>query len=330
MGTSLVTGVNGHLLPNLVVRELAARGETVRALVLSAERPHPCERLPGCRVFYTDDLHGTGIEAALAGVETLYHATYLLQNGPRRAGDAERRTIERTRAVLTAAARQGVARVVLVSCSVAIDPRAAGGWSAATWNPAPAGLYERARVGAERLAWELAAEGGLSMTSVLPTKMIGPFRFGRHTTGSMGLLEGALFPRRFPPALDDGELHNWVDVRQVARATLAAAERGRPGARYLLANPEFLDLGVLHELALELAPNLRPPRRLGPLGRRMLTATVALLTRETPPAPRRTAPSAVEIGPAAEALGFAPGDPRETVREVYRFLWRERRPGSAA
>jgi dihydroflavonol-4-reductase len=330
MGTSLVTGVDGHLLPNLLVRGLAARGEAVKAVVLDSERPHACERLPGCRVFYVDELYGgPDLDAALSGVDVLFHATYLLQNGPPSA-DADRRTVERTRAVLEAAARHRVPRVVLISCAAAIDHRGAGAWSATTWNPAPTGLYERARVGAERLAWELARAQGLSMTSVLPTKMVGPYRFGRHTTGSMGILEAALFPRRWrqwPPTfagLDDGELHNWVDVRRVAEATLAAAALGRPGERYLLASADFLGLGALHELARELDPGLRPPIRLGPLGRRALAMAVAVLTRTAPLAPRRAVPAAVEIGPAAESLGFAPGDPRETVREVFRFFWQER------
>jgi len=206
-------------------------------------------------------------------------------------------------------------------------------WSAASWNPAPANFYERSRTASERLAWDLARDSGQWMTSVLPVKMAGPFRFGA-TTGSMGLLAQALFQAGPLPPVDPGFFYNWIDAREAARATIAAAREGRPGERYLLANPLFLSTFALHEIAREIAPRLRTPWRPGRRTLRLLAGAaeaVAAVTRSQPLLDRRTvddlygfAPRA-DVAPAIRDLAFSPRDPAETVREACRFLWDERR-----
>lgn len=334
----LVTGVNGHLLANVLVRDLVARGDRVRALVIDTGTPHECERLPGCEVVYTDVEYRRDLDRALDGVEVLYHATYAMEY---KAKDIEaeivRPALERTRQTLEAAARHGVRKVVLTSCWVTIDHLRTWPWSAGTWNPTPFTPYERTRTLAERLSWEIAEARGLDMTSLLPSRMVGPFEFSRSTTFSMRLLRDALLRRGWPPLLDTGFPVNWVDVREVARAALAA-ERARGGARYLLANPEFLSQRDLFEVARELSPAAQRPWR---PARGVLKAFAALseaagaVRRRPPLLDRWTVDRLYGAGPGADIaastadLGFAPRDPRETVREVYRYLL-DRAAGQAA
>jgi nucleoside-diphosphate-sugar epimerase len=67
---------------------------------------------------------------------------------------------------------------------------------------------------------------------------------------------------------------DWVDVRDVAAALIAAAERGRTGENYLVGGywPPFAELG---RVAADVAGR-RPPRLLAPLAPLQLAAGVAV------------------------------------------------------
>jgi hypothetical protein len=69
------------------------------------------------------------------------------------------------------------------------------------------------------------------MVAILPGAMIGPNCF--NLTPTMKLLE-MIFRGRLPA--DAGFKFNFIDVIDVAAASVVAAVHGRPGERYLLAN----------------------------------------------------------------------------------------------
>ena len=90
---------------------------------------------------------------------------------------------------------------------------------------------------------------------------------------------------RFPAYVDTGL--NLIDVRDVAAGHLLAAERGRPGERYILAHANLTLaelLGMLAHIAGRAAPRVRLPHWV-PLAIAHLEAPLARLFKREPRVP---------------------------------------------
>jgi dihydroflavonol-4-reductase len=248
MGTRvMVTGGNGHLGHNLAT-DLHARGYDVRASVRDAADPDKAGRLREAGIADIVSLDVTDahrFREAVAGVEILFHvaATYRYWT-PSPEADAEmvRDSVEGATNAVRAAAAQGVRRVVLTSSAVTLpfaespDDK----HDESTWRTDLRVAYFRAKTEAERAAWRLAEELGVTMVAILPGGILGP-GFVRGTP-STDLVENIMrggyrtgVPRTNFPA---------VDVRDVVRAHVLAAESDLTG-RVAVVNddlPTFRDL----------------------------------------------------------------------------------------
>ena len=105
------------------------------------------------------------------------------------------------------------------------------------------GAYKASKFLAERVAEELAARGAPIVT-VNPSAPIGPWDVKPTPTGQMivDFLRGKMVA-----SLDTGL--NLVHVRDVARGHILAAERGRPGERYILGTQNLTLLEIFRWLA---------------------------------------------------------------------------------
>jgi len=143
----------------------------------------------------------------------------------------QRVNVDGTRHVLAAARAAGVRRVVHTSSIVAVgaSPSPYARDETAVWNLGPLRVpYVTTKRRAEEIA--LAASGAdLEVVVVNPASVIGPDDF---TPSEFGTLCRRFWRRRIP--LHFGGGNNFVDVRDVARGHLLAAERGRAGERYIL------------------------------------------------------------------------------------------------
>jgi dihydroflavonol-4-reductase len=326
-GLSLVTGANGHLGNNLV-RTLVGRGERVRAAVRNLANAEPLEVLAS-EIVRLDLTDKDSLREALEGVETLYQVAAVFRLWAR---DPEQEIIqpnlEGTRNVLEAAAESGVKRVVYVSSSTTLErnsPYRKGPIDETRWTTNYYGNpYTRSKVESEKLAWRSAQELGLSVVSVLPSTIIGPNCF--RLTPSMGLLERVV---RGALPVDMNIRFNFVDVRDVAEAMLAAAERGRAGERYILAGDESMGIPTLIELASEVSPGLQPPPKVPrpvlmgiasvmELGGRLTGREPALVRSQV----RMFYGTDQELvtEKARRELGYAPRSSEEAVRDCFAYL----------
>jgi dihydroflavonol-4-reductase len=226
---ALVTGGTGFIGAN-VVRELVAAGAGVRVLA----RPGGDRRaLEGVKVEIAegDLLDAASIRRAVAGVQTVYHvaADYRLWTPDPAA--LYRANVEGTRAVLEAASQAGVSRIVYTSSVGALGiPK--DGTPGTEDTPVTladmVGHYKRSKFQAEEVARDFARRGA-PVVVVNPSAPIGPWDVKPTPTGQMivDFLRG-----RMIATVDTGL--NIVHVRDVARGHLLAAERGRPGERYIL------------------------------------------------------------------------------------------------
>ncbi|MBN1335641.1 MAG: NAD-dependent epimerase/dehydratase family protein [Deltaproteobacteria bacterium] len=216
---ALVTGASGHLGTNLIHR-LVARGHRVRALV-RGDAPW----LGGVERVQGDVLDPASLEKAVAGVDVVFHLAGVISVVGERGGLVRRVNVEGTRNVLAAA---GMRRIVHMASIHAFrqDPVNAPLDETRPLADRPEDhAYDRSKAEAMRLVLQRAAD----TVVVAPTAVIGPYDWRRSRMGAVLL---ACFNGRLPAVVPGG--YDWVDARDVAEGTLAAAERGRPGEVYLL------------------------------------------------------------------------------------------------
>jgi len=227
---ALVLGATGFLGSNLV-RAVLAHGTQVRALVRPTSNARALDGLDVERV--VGDLRDPGsLARACAGVQVVYQTAsyYPPQTIPADAATAQ--ALMETRHLLTAVRHAAVDRLVFTSTLTTIGFPADGGLAteACPFRPLfPNNPYLMAKAAMEDLVLD-AARDGLPAVVVNPTAFFGPYD-SKPTSGTQILM----IARRLMPLYIAGKV-NAIDVRDVAVGMVRAAERGRPGERYILGN----------------------------------------------------------------------------------------------
>jgi dihydroflavonol-4-reductase len=265
------------------VRALLERGRQVRCLVRNESRRTNVEGL-SVEIVFGDLRHPDSLSAALRGIQTLYHCAADYRLYALDPGEIYRSNVEGTGNILAAAARCGVERIVYTS-SVGALGRRSDHEPADETTPvalgAMIGHYKRSKFLAERVAEEWAAKG-LPVVIVNPSTPIGERDVKPTPTGQMIV---DFLNRKIPAYVDTGL--NLIDVRDVALGHLLAAERGRPGERYILGHRNMTFRDILESLAritgLE-APKLRLPHWV-PLAVSAFDTARARLFRRVPRVP---------------------------------------------
>jgi len=282
MTQALVTGGTGFVGAN-VVRELVAAGASVRVLARAGGDRRALDGVP-VEIVEGDVLDAASVRRAVRGAQTVYHvaADYRLWT-PDPAG-LYRTNVEGTRTVLEAAGEAGVGRIVHTSSVGALGVPADGRPGTEDTPVTLAdmvGHYKRSKFLGEQVARELAGRG-LPVVIVNPSAPIGPWDVKPTPTGQMvvDFMRG-----RMIATVDTGL--NVVHVRDVALGHLLAAERGRPGERYILGHQD-LALVEIFRLLAEITGG-RPPRFRVPYALAWLGAAccegLSWLTRRPPAVP---------------------------------------------
>jgi dihydroflavonol-4-reductase len=257
----LVTGGSGFV-GAAVVRKLLQAGHEVRALV----RPTSARtNLAGLSVEIAEgDLRDAGsLMRAMAGIRSVFHVAADYRLWARHPQEIVRTNVEGTRALMDAALRAGVERIVYTSSVATLKARPDGAPSdeTAPLEPSAAvGAYKYSKVVAERLVESMAAERNLPAVIVNPSTPIGP-RDVRPTPTGRIIVEAAA--GRMPAYVDTGL--NLVHVEDVAAGHLQAWQKGRVGGRYILGGQNVLLGDMLAEIARQTGrapPKIRLPRRL--------------------------------------------------------------------
>ncbi len=319
---SLVTGANGHL-GNTLVRALLARGQHVRAGVRDLDRGAALNGLD-CQVVCAELQDPDSLRQALQGVDVLYQVAAVFKHWARNPhAEIVDVNVQGTRNVLRAAAEAGVRRVVYVS-SVAAVGHNGQRLDESSWNTDQSNPYYRSKILSERAAWETAKAHNLPMVAVLPSAIIGP-----HTTrltDTMGFLAAVLGRKLM---LDPNFYFNFVDVRDVADGLIRAAEKGRAGQRYLLANQQASSLAEVIEALNTLCPGYRLPRR-APKSLLLLIAWLQEQRARYTGQPAELLLSQVQmfygvrqaycIDKAINELGYQPRSPQNALKQAFTHL----------
>jgi len=262
------------------------------------------------------------LPSVLAGVEWVFHAAGMPEQWQPDERVFDRVNRQGTANVLRAALAARVQRVVYTSTmDVFAAPR--GGTLVETRldeAPKPT-AYERSKVAAEREAEAVRAEG-LELVYVNPGAVYGPSPV--HVGLNSIFLQ--VLQRKAPALPPGGVPVAYVDA--VAEAHVAAAERGRPGERYLLGDTHVSMQGLAREILRAAGRKPRPPPVLPERLAKGLAAASAPLARTFGFTPL-LAPGQlsfvlwdvrIDASKARAELGYAPVPLEEGVKRTVAFL----------
>src|SRR5205814_991495 len=225
---AFVTGATGFV-GSRVARILAGRGGELRLRVRANSNCRNIEGLYADRV--VGDLRDPSLlDTALSGCDALFHVAADYRLWIRDPDQMYRSNVDGTRAVLEAARKNRIQRVVYTS-SVATMGFTSNGYPADEQSPVTfesmIGHYKRSKFMGEQVALQ-AGKSGVDVVIVNPTTPVGERDVKPTPTGRIIV---DFLKRKFPAYVDTGL--NLVDVRECARGHVAALEKGRSGERYI-------------------------------------------------------------------------------------------------
>ena len=248
---ALVTGGTGFLGANLAAG-LIDRGWQVRVLRRSTS---PLDAVKDLNVEHAvgDVLEPDSLPAAMDGLDVVFHTAAISLYWRYKPDVIYKVNVDGTRCVLEAAEQAGVRRVVFTSSAAAVgfvkdrlatedDP----------FNQLPGQFpYGHSKWLAEEIA-RGAAKNGQDVTIVNPSIIVGP----RDINWNFGSVIKEVIRRRAPGVPPGGA--NFIAVEDVVAGHIAAAEKGRPGERYILGGENLTHRQVADIVAHVVG--VRPPR----------------------------------------------------------------------
>ena len=254
---TFVTGSTGFIGAS-IVRELLRDGREVRVLV----RPgSDTANLAGLDVeIHRGDLRDSAsLASGLKGCDVLYHAAADYRLWTRTPEEMYRINVDGTVAILDAALKNGLSKVVYTS-SVGTLGNPGDGTPGDEETPVSladmVGDYKKSKFLAEREAEKFIAKG-LPLVIVNPSTPVGPLDIKPTPTGKIIV---DFLKRKMPAYLDTGL--NIIAVEDCARGHILAEQKGVVGRKYVLGNTNLTlrDIfNLLEEITGLSAPRVRLP-----------------------------------------------------------------------
>ena len=323
--TALVIGANGYLGSH-VTRQLVEAGEDVRVMVRSGANTVGIDDLEVTRYIggiWDDDV----LRQAMTGADVIYYCVVDTRGWMRDTTPLFRTNVDGTRNVLDIAVEPEIAaglKKFVFTSSYSTVGRQRGRIATEDDIVSEKGLtpYVRSRVQAEKLVLSYARERGLPAVAMCVSTTYGGRDWGRTPHGA--IIAGAAFGK-LPFVMSGIELEA-VGVNDAARALILAADKGRPGERYLISE-KMISNAEVARIAAE-AAGVAPPARSIPLpltyllsaigtlkGRlkgtdeQMSLASLRLMRSEAP----------VSHAKAERELGWHPEPVEDSIREAAQF-----------
>lgn len=228
-GLNVITGGKGYV-GYALVKELEARGARMR-LLLRTDSPYfdgiDCEKFMG------DVTNLEQLEQAFEGAETVYHVAGIVDISGTKDKQVWNVNYEGTKNVVAACKKCGVKTLVYCSSVDAIAVREDMNIirEAKSFDPdLLEGAYAKSKASATQYVLD-NADDDLKVCVVHPSCCIGPY--DNNNTSSVGTMLRLYLKGLFPVTMDFGG-YNFVDVRDIAKGMVAAAEKGGNGECYIL------------------------------------------------------------------------------------------------
>jgi len=271
-----------------------------------------------------DILDPVGLSRFLTDCHTVFHAAGKISIDGDKDGSVHAVNVVGTKNIVEACLATNVQKLIYFSSIHAMEQQPEGLLDESRPLVTTSSLqHDQAKSDAQREVIKGSAQG-LDTLILIPTAAIGPYDFQPSLLGQ-GLM--ALYHKRVPTLIDGG--FNWVDVRDIAKAAIAAMERGEPGQQYLISGT-WTTVKTLASLVQEVT-GVQPPKftspywlaRMGlPVAKAVsrLTHAPLLYTNETLQVLIRCNRNISSLK-ARRELGFHPRPLTDTLRDT--FAWHQ-------
>ncbi len=239
----IVTGARGHLAQSIIA-QLQAMGCSVWGLILPTEIGGESRNVRYLSGDVTDKASLKAFFDAVADKNTtVIHAAGCVSIASRVSPQLQRVNVDGTKNVIEACEEHRVRRLVYVSSVHALPELPVGQTIREVDHFDPenvVGAYAKTKAEASAAVLE-AARRGLDAVIVHPSGIIGPGNSGSNHLIQLiqNYLQGTL-----PAGVRGG--YDFVDVRDVAKGCILAAQQGRTGESYILSN-RYYSIGELFE-----------------------------------------------------------------------------------
>ena len=247
----VVTGATGHI-GNVLVRELIACGQTVRALILPDDNLRPLLGL-NAEIVHGDVTDLRSLESAFTGADLVFHLAGIVTIMSSMKKVLERVNVGGMRNVVAACRVTGVNRLIYTSSihAIAEPPHGTVIDETQPFDPDRVlGDYARSKARATLLLLDEVSKGGFAAIICCPTGVTGPWDYGISNIGQLILDFASGHLKSYVRGAYD-----FVDVRDVARGLILAAEKGQLGRHYILSGAQV----QVPELMKELERNIGYP-----------------------------------------------------------------------
>ena len=235
--TVFVTGGSG-LVGGALVKRLLTRGDDVVALARSDAAAAKLEAA-GARTARGDVLDEAAMTEGMRGSELLYHVAGINTFCPTDPAALFHVNVRGAEIAVRAAAAAGVRRIVFTSSAATLGEEGGTvGTEASPHRGSYMSVYERSKHEGEVAAFAAAKNAGIDLVAVLPSSVQGPGRAGGTGKILIAYLNGKL------KAFVDTRI-SLVDIDDTIEAHVLAAERGKPGERYLISGATITSLEAL-------------------------------------------------------------------------------------
>ena len=264
-----MTGATGHVGYALLMELQNYEDRDVRIIL----RKDPgifeglrCEKVKGDITDYESLIR------AFEGVEIVYHIAGCVEIKPGNEEHVYNINVNGTKNVLRAARKCGVKRVVYMSSVDTYVPLPDDQEMTEVYHYDPdelEGTYAKTKAEATQLVLDANKPGVLETVVCQPSACMGPYDFKVSSVGSMIRMFST---GKFPITMTFGG-YNFVDVRDVAKGTVAAGDKGGAGEVYILCNKSCTVDEFIHALAR--ASGNKPPRF--KLGKRLIDVAAPVM-----------------------------------------------------
>ena len=232
----IITGAKGHLA-STILRYLRKEPCLIRGLILPTEEGEDDAQI----TYYKGDVtQPASLEGIFSGTECnetiVIHAAGIVSISDGVTPMLYAANVEGTRNIIAQCERHGVKRLVYVSSVHAIPESDEKATISETDHFSPEsvnGAYAKTKAEATQAVLDAACRG-LDAVVVHPSGIIGPYNRGSNHIVQLIDMD---ISGKLPAGVVGG--YDFVDVRDVAKGCLKAAERGRSGECYILSNRYF-------------------------------------------------------------------------------------------
>ncbi|MBN1598090.1 MAG: NAD-dependent epimerase/dehydratase family protein [Bacteroidales bacterium] len=314
-----ITGASGHI-GSCLIRELIKHNIKVKAL---AHRLTSNLENLGIEIVRGDLLDESTVVSLCKDVDVVFHLAAKIAIDKKEVNSVYQTNVEGTRNIVNSCLKNNVKRLIHFSSIHALDP-----------HPLEEVLdenrplientnlvYERSKAESERVVLA-AINSGLDAVILNPTAVVGPFDY---RSSYLGQALVKIYRNKLPMLVPGG--YDWVDVRDIVQATIAAIDKGRKGERYLLSG-QWVSLkelsGMIGNISSQKTPKLIAPMFLARIGVPFLRL-YATIKKEHP----LYTSESLEIlensnryitnAKARKELGYNPRSIEETLRDTFNW-----------